>query len=338
MMEAMWIEIVKIAKTNILLKVPNVAISNMISNIMRGINIGIDPVTLMKTYVESFRDVRAYIKKHRELVALQLKRTSGRATRTDKDRIKVLEKELKNSPVHEVMIKGFHQAFQEDVENAELRSSNKVKKWIDEKIENVPGVIKTPMQWLYLSEETAFYKASQELMQMSDLVSRVVEIRHLDMLSEKQANGKRMMPQWWRDENPTKERTIKLLGSERNKFLKRAHEMNLYATLQAYINYNKPSSQVEDYLDRTGPIRFTKFVKRIQLVNAKTTIEHPIKTALLALVKAFVWNVDNTFDQSLFMKQWYTRGYGPGNIVPLYSPLDTISTAAEPGLIKLVTG
>lgn len=338
MMEAMWIEIVKIAKTNILLKVPNVAISNMISNIMRGINIGIDPVTLMKTYVDSFRDVRAHVKKHRELVALQLKQTSGRATRNDKDRIKALEKELKSNPVHELMVKGFYQAFQEDVENAELRSSNKVKKWIDEQVENVPGVIKTPMQWLYLSEETAFYKASQELMQMSDLVSRVVEIRHLDMLSEKQANGKRMMPQWWRDENPTKEKTIKLLGSERNKFLKRAHELNLYATLQAYINYNKPSSQVEDYLDRTGSIRFTKFVKRIQLVNAKTTIEHPIKTALLALTKAFVWNVDNTFDQSLFMKQWYTRGYGPGNIVPLYSPLDTISTAAEPGLIKLVTG
>lgn len=43
--EAMWMELVKIAKTNILLKIPRVLTKNIISNFIQSVNRGIGLIT-----------------------------------------------------------------------------------------------------------------------------------------------------------------------------------------------------------------------------------------------------------------------------------------------------
>lgn len=336
--ETMWVELVKIAKTNILLKIPTVFLSNLFSNIAYVVNTGTPIHEVFQQYLESFRDVRAHIKKHRELVALEVKVTAKTATRAEMDKIKVLKADLARNPVHELMEAGMYQAFQEDVENIDLRSSNKWKKIVDDKMQMVPSFIKTPLQWLYLSEETKFYKVSQEMLQMSDLIGRDLMNRRLKKEEQLQADGKKELPRWWiekqKDENY--KTTQELKGDERKQFLKEVRQNNLYAVLQAFINYNKPSSSLEEWLNRVGVLRFTKFAKRIQLVTAKTTLDHPVRSLLTGLAQKFVYDFESIQDQTAFAKQWYTRGFGPGNIVPIYSPLSTIEQVVEPPLIAML--
>lgn len=336
--ESMWVELVKIAKTNILLKIPMVFISNMISNIAYLVNTRTPINEVANDLLESFRDVRAYVTKHRRFIALQVKATAKTATKAELEEIGTLRADLERNPVHELMEAGYSLAFQEDVENIDLRSSNKWKKIVDEKMRILPVFIRTPLQWLYLSEETKFYKVSQEMLQMSDLIARDVMNRRHKKEELAQADGKEELPRWWvqkqKDEKYPQTKVLK--GEERKQFLEEARQYNLYVVGQSFILYPKPSSTLEEWLNRVGVLRFTKFVKRVQLVTARTAMDHPVRSFLTGLAQAFVYNFETIQDQTLFAKQWYTTGFGPGNIIPFYSPLDTIQQVVEPPLIAML--
>lgn len=319
--EAMWMELVKIAKTNILLKLPTVLLKNIISNFIQSVNRGVGLVTAFKLHLESFRDVRAYIKKSRELAKLELEMKTGKVKDATAERIKMIKADLKRNPVHELMSRGMYQAFQEDAENADLRGSNKLKKMMDKKLSMAPSFVRTPLQWLYLSEETAVYKMMQEVLQMSDLVFRDVANRAAKIQEKNQADGKEDLPEWFLKENPGKPRR-KLEGKERAKFLAEAREFNLYDILEMAINYNKPPSSMEAYLNRIGPVRFTSYLKRIQKVAKKTTLEHPVRSALVALVSNYI-------DADTIQAQ-----IGKG--IPLYTPMDTLKDVATPSLIRYI--
>lgn len=325
--ETMWVELAKIAKTNILLKMPSVLYDNIRSNIMQEIVDGGSLTEVLNDYKESFRDVRGYITKHREMSKLVIKQKAGTATKAELEQIKTLEVELKRNPVHELMELGMYQAFQEDVENIELRGSNKWKQVIDEKLEKVPSYVRTPLQWLYLSEETAYYKVSQEVLQMSDLIARDVMNRRLKRQELQQANGHRALPVWWvsKQEKGYKEyQTLK--GNERKQFLAEAKQWRQYRILQAFINYNKPASQLESWVNRVAVMRFTSYTKRIQLVNANLATEHPLRTTIAMLVNKFVTELPTTFDQSPVERGLRT--------FPVYSMGDTVETVVNPPLIS----
>ena len=331
--EAFWQELAKIATTNILLKIPRVLFSNIRSNLAQAINEGTDPITLVKYYIASFRDVRAHIKKYRELAALEVKMTAGTATKQDREKIYMLSKQVKNNPVHELMDAGMYQAFQEDVNAADLRSRNKVKRAVDEKIANLPSFIKIPLQWAYLSEETGVYKFMQETLQISDLIARDVMNRQFKQEEQEQAHGKKPLPDWYavpRGLDPK----AKLNSKQRNAFLKEARAHNLYVILQAFINYNKASSRIEAYLNKVMLFKFTNFVKRIQIVNARMALEHPIKTLGIILTKAFVMDFPSIQDQSLVSKISNNGLFGNGGLIPIYNPVDTLENVITPALIK----
>ena len=332
--EAMWVELIKIAKTNILIKTPIVLWRNIWSNMMQAINTGTNPLKLFKMYLDSFRDARAHIKKHRQLKYLEVKVRSGQAAKADKDLAKRLNSALMRNPMHELMEAGMYQAFQEDVENTELRSTNRVKKYLDEKLENVPNMVRTPLQWLYLSEETGAYKVMQEVLQMSDLIARDVMNRQFKELEQKQADGILDLPIWYLEKNPGIKPRTELKKEQRAAFLDEARARNFYTVLKSFIAYPIPSSSMEEYLNRVGLIMFTKFVKRIQTVAAKTTMEHPVKSTLMALVQSFVYDFETIQDNTLFTKEWYGNHLGGGNIVPLYSIGDHVENLITPAAIK----
>lgn len=332
--EGFWMEAIKIAKANILLKIPSVLYDNIISNIIQGIAGGIDPITIIKMYKESFRDVVAHIKAHREYMQLESKRISGKLSKKDIDKMNILDKQMKENPVHILFEMGMYQAFQEDVEGANTKSSNKIKQFIDEKTENIPEFVKGPLQWLYLSEDTKYYKVMQEVMQMSDLVARDVQFRYMQKQIIKQADGKKDMPETSKYKGT---RTV-LKGIERTTFIKEQEDLALYTILQQFINYNKPASRLENYFNRLGTIKFTTYVKRIQPVVANMTIEHPVHTALSIVTSNYLGNLSNIQDQSVIYKGMFAHGFDPFNIVRTYSVMDDLKRITEPGLVTLADG
>lgn len=332
--EAMWQEIVKTVKSDILIKMPIVLISNIVSNFIYGVMTGTDPVTLVKMYYNGFRDIRTYITRHRELQDLKIKRAATKETDVNglkkiNEEINAIVKELEASPVHELYELGMYTAIVEDVEKATLRGNNKIKKYLDKKLENVWSPVRTGLQWAYLSEETAYYKVNQEILTMSDLLARHVQNQKGKLLEQEIVNGKRDLPVWWLDQNKGPKRKV-LRGKEKERFLKEAKVRRHYGLLRDYIPYNDPSGQGEDYLERMGAVMFTKYVKRIQRVIADSSIKHPVKSLMILMGQSFLFDMPTIQDQAWMSKEWYTNGFGLGNIIPLHTPWDLLKTGLEP--------
>ena len=340
--ETLWMEFIKISKVDILIKMPVVIIGNIVSNFFYAVMTGTNPVELVKMYIDSTRDVRQFLNKHRELVELQVQDHVGNASDKDRMRIKKLEKELEDNPVKELVDLGLYQAIVEDISKADLVSKNKVKQKVDEYFGNSPQILKQGASWLYLTENTGYYKFMTEVLQMSDLVARDIENRKLKLIQNQQVDGKKPLPRWWVMRNAKKgdeytQETRRLSGKEREEFMKAATKLRHETILDAFINYNKPSGKIEEYLNRVGAIMFTKYAKRIQRVIGETGVKYPIKSLLVLLGQEFLMDVETIQDQSFLNRSWRNLGLSDGDMVPFTNPWERIMEVMEPPAMQMFT-
>ena len=334
--ETLWMEFIKISKIDVLVKMPFVVVGNIISNFMYGLLTGTGPRELLKMYTESTRDVRAYLKKHRELIELKNAKATGNLRKLPIENIPQLERELKTSPIHELYELGIYQAIVEDVSKEDFTSTNKLKQWYKDKTEKVPTMIKDGLNWIYLTEETQYYKVVTEIVQMSDLVARDIENRKLKAITEKQLNGTKRLPRWWLELHP-ETKGKKLNASMRAKFKTEADKRRLDTVLNAFVNYNKPSGAIEEYLNKIGLIMFTKYAKRIQRVIGTTGVRYPIKSLLLLLGQEFIMDVETIQDQSIFTRSWYNLGLSENDLIPGKPLWDYLMEVYYPPILQAST-
>ena len=312
-------DIVKIAKGNVLLKMPAVLVVNVVSNILFAVSTGTNPLELVGDYIKSIKDVHRFMQKHKKLEAAQVELGSLKQSyyttkfKNDEemykyndevkrlnDSIKRLELEMSDNPVKELFDLGMYQAVIEDVNMYKLGDTNSVTDAADKISNKFPAVIKTPVDWLFLNKETAWYKANQYVLQMSDLVARDVMNRKQLSLELRQAKGELSLPYEYRKEtgrlDKSKRRVV--LGREETKefleWAKKARHKNL---LRYFINYNLPNGRGEEYLNRIGILMFTKYVKRIQRVISESGTKHPINTAVTLLAAGFALDLEMIQDQ-----------------------------------------
>jgi hypothetical protein len=355
MIEQVFIDIVKIAKGNILLKMPAVLIVNVVSNVLFAVSTGSNPITLAKDYARSIKDVHRFMQKHKkfeadsvELLALkQSYSTTKFKTKEDlysyndevkrlKDSIKRLEVEMSDNPVKELFDLGMYQAVIEDVNMYQIGETNSVVDAIDNVSNKMPTIIKTPLNWLFLSKETAWYQANQYVLQMSDLVARDVMNRKQKAIEIRQANGDMDLPLEYRKDtgrlDSGKRRDV-LSTAEKEVFFEAAKKSRHSNLLKYFINYNLPNGRGEEYLNRIGVLMFTKYVKRIQRVIAETGTKHPINTAITLLAAGFALDLEMIQDQSFFIKGG--DDYGIFGLTPIHSPDEVLMTVVNPPLINL---
>ena len=65
--------------------------------------------------------------------------------------------------------------------------------------------------------------------------------------------------------------------------------------LNAFINYDKPQSSIEQYLNDIGLFMFTKFAKRIQHVILKSSIDNPMGVLMFLLGQHYILDTDDIF-------------------------------------------
>ena len=354
MVESVFMDIVKIAKGTILLKMPTVLVVNIVSNILYAVSTGTNPLDLLKAYGGSIRDVHNFMSNHKkveaktvELQALAQEYNNSPFMSKDEikeynDRVDSLKKEIKRldgymkeSPVQELFDLGMYQSVIEDVSQYKLGDTNKVADVADRVVNKLPGVIKTPLQWMYLSKDTAWYKSSQYILQMSDLVARDVMNRKQKLIEKDQVNGKRNLPKEFRDLIGMKkdDKRKKLNEKESKMFLAMAEKSRHEGILSAFINYNKPNGKGEEYLNRIGVLMFTKYIKRIQTVISDVSINHPIHSTVTLLAAGFGMNLEMIQDSSFFTK--VGDDYGLLGLTPVHDPLEVLMTVLNPPLIAL---
>lgn len=350
--ESMYMELVQIAKTNILMKMPTVTISNFLSNFLYLAMKGYNPVEILGMQVESFRAIKRYnantkrqqllTNQKRELVVAKEKAnlSKDRQDAINNSLIKVegelnkLDRDIKDSRIHELVQMGLDQSV-EDISNEVTRDTNKVSQFFEEKMENVPSLARIGVDYLFLTKRTVPYKVVNEFLEITDLMSRDIQNTMEKRTEERQANGSEPLPTWWVDKQPEGYLPEQpLTGEEKAKFLKEAEAVRKYELVEDYINYALPSSQFEEYLNKVGILMFTKYVKRIQRIIVKTGSKGPIKSLLGLSVAGYMGGLPTIHEQSFLVKDWYTDSIGPGNVFPIYMPPEILMNVITPALLK----
>lgn len=398
--EVIWMELVQIAKTNILMKMPTVTVSNFISNTVYLLSKGYNPIEVITMQLESFKEIKSYNKHTKRLQSLQnregeivaaltrdmlskakrkellaekrkiamqlgrkdlkparreeLLRQEGvvkkaivadstmdkrkKALRVELSRVKgeaaKLRVSIKDSRINELVELGLDQSV-EDITSNVVRDTNRVSEFFDSKLEKVHTVIRTGVDYLFLTKRTVPYKVVNEFLEITDLMSRDIQNTFEQRTEEKQVRGKEKLPRWWLDKQ--KEgylATQTLTGAERTAFLKEAKKVRHYDLVEDYINYALPSSSFEEYLNKVGILMFTKYVKRIQRIIVKSSNKGPIKAVLSLLIVSIAAGLPTIHEQSFLAKEWYTSSIGFGNVFPVYAPTDILLNVLTPSLLK----
>lgn len=358
MFEDVFIDLVKIAKGNILLKMPVVLGVNIVSNILFAVSTGTNPVDLVMDYAKSIKDVHRFMQRHKklekynvELLALkntynttkfktsaELELYTSEVKRLE-NAIKRLEREMSDNPVKELFDLGMYQAVIEDVNMYKSNDSNNTVEFLDRMTNKLPSVVKTPVQWLYLSKDTAWYQANQYVLQMSDLVARDVMNRKQKRIEKEQANGDRPLPYEYRKATDQLKRNLKdnpFTEAERKQFFEMMEKNRHASLLKYFVNYNLPNGRGEEYLNRIGVLMFTKYIKRIQRVISETGIKHPINTLITLMGANMMLNLEMIQDSSFFVKAG--DDYGLYGITPIHTPYEILMTVFNPPLVNLVGG
>ncbi|MBS7351042.1 MAG: hypothetical protein KIG95_12990, partial [Comamonas sp.] len=353
--EGMWIEMVKIAKGVILLKMPIVLYANLVSNVMYAISTGsVNPMELLRDYRDGFREVNDYIKANTRIAELEAQLTMGRAAGSRVRGKENLESKMKHvtaeidmlrarqakNPLHSLFQAGMYQSYIQDVGANTLSESNRLSELVSKRIEKLPKAVKYTAEVAYLTQNTQWYKISQEILQRSDMISRAAEMKRERRRADKQMNGQLNLPDWW--VNAQKEKLgdyparKALTPREREEFREKFEEVLFQAVKDNYINYTLPNTAFEEWANRVGLLMFTKYLKRVQPIIRNSFMQHPLKTATMLLVGSTVAQSMSTIqDSNLLMRSFdFSGDFNPLGAVPLYNPLRTLELVLMPPIIR----
>lgn len=287
--EKIWQEIISISKVDIIIRTPVVILGNILSNFMYSVQTGSSPLHVAKLQLQNLRNLKDYLNTSRELEELKVAKVSGNILKKDTSKIAMLQERLKRNPIHTLAEAGMLQTISEDMATKDTKSSNKLSQYADEKMEFLPEMVRDGIHWLYLSEKTSFFKFISQATQYSDLVARATEYQ---LLLEQGMNPEKAKKQ----------------------------------VLDVFINYNKPATNVEQYLNDMGLVMFTKYFKRIQRTLRTTAKDKPVSLLLALLGQEFIFgDIADVTDQSLLSKNY-------GAI--LQNPMDHIMRAITPSAVE----
>ena len=102
----------------------------------------------------------------------------------------------------------------------------------------------------------------------------------------------------------------------------------------AFINYDKPQSSLEQYLNDIGLVMFTKYFKRIQHILFKNAINNPVSTALFLISQATIADTADIYESNVFNRGLLTSAYAPwNNFISAAIPMP-IQFLTDTGLFK----
>lgn len=348
--EGIWQSIIKVSKGAILLKMPLILVHNLWSNIRFQMNTGsFNPVELLKDYKDSTREVNEYLEYNRRAIALRLDIDNAiqakRRVRNTKELDEVIRKKktelgrlegaIENNPAKELFDLGLYQSHVEDIDSASLGEANRLVKYIDQKLDKAPPILRKAADIAYLTHRTSWHKAAQEVLQRTDMITRLVDSKRDKRHEVRMANGELRLPLWWREHKGEGYPEKKVLGKEESlEFFSMATKLRHQRLLDNYINYTLPNGPTEEYLNSMGVLMFTKYLKRIQPVIVDTAMNHPIKTAL-SLLSTQLLPGDLIQEQALMARTFDPwGGFSMTNMVTLWSPMFHLDNVLTPPIVK----
>ena len=241
--EEVWKNVVSISKVGIVIKMPFVLISNIVSNFAIVVSYLENPAEVARLQMQGVSEINKYTLLHKEALELEARISANVATASDKRKLERANKRMKDSPMKPLVDAGFFTQILEETELQEHRAKI-VEKWGDEKMKNMPGFIKSGVSWAFLTDRNAYHKFMYTSTQYSDLAARYAQYQ-----------------------------LMKRKGVPENDIQK--------SLRNAFINYNKPNSPLVEWANQVGLVMFTKYYIRIQRFLLTFGRDNPFKSILL---------------------------------------------------------
>ena len=302
--EAIWIDMMQIAKKNIVIKIPEVLTGNIWSNFKILLYLGVHPIKGAKMILTAAKELRRYEADTKELGILLRSKDAG--LEVNENRIQALTDSIKSNTVTPLIDKGLYQSIMEDVNTAHER--NAVAKWFSDKTdkyitnETVNGAI----QLLFMTERTKPYQLMLKATQVSDFYFRYAQYYDaIDKANAKldkattiekalEAINKYVMPEDLSSLNLTGAtlRDLKQRPAIREAFKNKA----MRESIDNYINYEAPLHKFIRYGDSVGTWFFVKYFTRIQKVVMKIARENPLRVGADILLQFMTKDAPDILD------------------------------------------
>lgn len=292
--ERALLELVSIAKDNIVIKSGVVLVDNVLSNNVILAVKGVSPRDISKDSIIAYRALSQYQEVYNQRATLQhklkvTKNLSTVAKRNLNRQIATLTDTLENNPVKELIDEGIFQSIVEDIDlhnddysfrgKAQALFHNTSKKLTpkDSKVSKALEGATEVYKQAYMTKDTASYQILMRLTQKSDFVARFVLYQHQLRKLEKRNKKKALTPEEW------------TLGRQKA----------LLEVIETFVNYDVPTSPEIQYLNDIGVIMFTKFLFRIQKVILRMFTENPASTMALFSLEHTVGDLASIDDSFL---------------------------------------
>jgi hypothetical protein len=257
-----------ITKINIVVRTPAVLIGNIISNINYSVVSGHDLPTVIATTFKNAGYLRDYLNNKKALADLLVKIRVKKASQAEEDQVTWYRSKLANSPLHEFVEMGLFTNITEDIVPTDIKiNSNFVTKYANLIADKLPSPVKKVGSQIYMLKGTPVFEFLMLATQYSDFIAKMTHYQ----LSMKNAPK----------ETEAREKYKKKLKIE---------------VLNAFINYDKPVSALEQWLNDAGFLFFTKFIKRIQHVIIRQGTEHPVTAALFLMLQYSLWDTEDIYE------------------------------------------
>jgi len=282
-----WQEFVGIAKDNIVIKSGIVLKDNIISNNFLLFVKGVPIKDIMKNQVEALRALDIYQKEidKRDKLQRELdsnKKLSNTARKNIKNKLIGLNENIKQNPVRELVDEGIFQNIVEDID-VEDHDYNYKTKFIEKLTANtdkyVPKGATEVFKQAYLAKDTFIYKQLLKGTQYSDFVARYALYKDLQ-----------------------------------NKGVKK--DAAILQVIDAFINYDVPTSPELQYLNDMGILMFSKFLFRIQRIIFNIFKDNPVNALSIQALQVGFGNVPDITDSNLLTTSLISRIYNPFTRIP----------------------
>lgn len=245
-MERFLQETVKELKDFIVIRSVIVPVGNMVSNIIQLYLRGVPVPTIKDNMVKGLNAAKEYKGILSSITLMEevykVGQYDGTSYNEVVDELTRLRQDLKNNPVHKMVVAGLMPSIVEDLSNIE--GSYTIKESLLERISpKIDDLISNPIaKELLVSPSSGTYRAMEELTALGDFVSRFTLYNHYTTKADPMSS-----------------------------------ELALEKVAYDFIDYGSPDSIAMDYLNKTGLLHFTKWFLRIQPIILSMVRNNPAR-------------------------------------------------------------
>lgn len=234
-------------KDMIVIRSGGVLLGNILSNTYLLMTLGINPVRILKDMTFSWRNSKNYrtmVNRIEEINALLMTTNSTKDKSLLNREKKQLQESLNRNPMKEYMEAGLMSTIVEDLTKPnETSYKTELQKKVDSYVDLIPKPISNTFNELTIGQGSMLHNFLSEATQFSDLSAKYTLAKYLH-------------------EN----------GTDKDKAI--------YEAQLSFINYDIPTNQFLDYMNRMGLMMFTKFFLRFQRVMVKLAYNAPVSSLM----------------------------------------------------------